>query len=106
VEQEAADEFMGLKDHSLFPIAIFAIPIAQQDFSLFDLQNTVIGESDAVGVAAEVVKNGARRPERLFPGNGGSAWPTPPSRQGKTSLSSVKNGAASSPQSFSLVVLP
>ena len=55
VKQEAADKFMSLKDHRLFPIAIFAISVAQQDFSVF-----------TVRVAAEVVENGPRRTEGLF----------------------------------------
>ena len=66
VKQKAADKFMSLKANRLFPIAIFSISIAQQDFSVFDLQDTVIGESDTVRVAAEVVENGAGRAEGFF----------------------------------------
>jgi len=66
VKQEAADKFLGFKDHRLFPIAIFAISVAQQDFSVIDLQDAVIRESDTVRVAAEVVENGAGRAEGFF----------------------------------------
>jgi hypothetical protein len=66
VKQEAANKFMSLKDHRLFPIALFAISVAQQDFCVFDLQDTVIGESDTVRVAAEIVENGAGRAKGFF----------------------------------------
>jgi hypothetical protein len=66
VKQEAADKFLGFKDHRLFPIAIFAISVAQQDFSVIDLQDAVIAQSDTVRVAAEVVENGAGRAEGFF----------------------------------------
>ena len=52
VEQEAADKLLGLQSHRLFSIAVSSISIAQGDFCVFDLENTVIGERDAVGVAA------------------------------------------------------
>ena len=57
VKQEAADEFVGLKRQSLFSIPIFAISVTQGDLAVLDFDDTVIGESDAVGVAAEVVEN-------------------------------------------------
>ena len=66
VEQEAADEFVSIKEDGLFSISIFSISIAQGDFSVFDLENTVVGERHAVGVAAEVVENSLRRTEGLF----------------------------------------
>ena len=37
VEQEAADEFVGIQDDGLFSISIFAIPIAQGDLAVVDL---------------------------------------------------------------------
>ena len=58
VEQEAADKLLGLQRHDLFAIPVFAISIAQSDFAVFDLENTVVGERNPVGVAAEVVENG------------------------------------------------
>ena len=66
VEQEAADELLGLQSHDLFAIAVFAISIAQGDFAVLDLEDTIVGERHAVGVAAEVVENGLWRAERLF----------------------------------------
>ena len=66
VEQEAADELLGIEGEGLLSIPIFSISIAQGDLVVVDLNNAVIGESDSVGVAAEVVKHGLWRTERLF----------------------------------------
>ena len=66
VEQEAADKFLGVKGDGLFSIPIFSISITQGDFSVFDLEDAVIGERHAVGVAAEVIEHGLWRAERLF----------------------------------------
>jgi hypothetical protein len=66
MEQEAANKFLGLQRYRLFSIPVFAISIAQGDFPVFDLENAIIGERHAVGVAAEVVKDGLGRAERFF----------------------------------------
>ncbi len=66
VEQEAADEFVGLKGDCLFSVAILSISITHGNFSVRDFNDAVIGESDAVGVTAEVIEDGLRRTERLF----------------------------------------
>ena len=62
------------RDHRLFLIPIFAISITQGDLTVFDVEDAVIGESHAVGVAAEVIEHGAvenrtafsRRPSSSF----------------------------------------
>jgi len=33
VEQEAADEFVGIEGHSLFSVVIFSVPVTKSDFS-------------------------------------------------------------------------
>jgi hypothetical protein len=66
VEQEAADKFAGLQRHRLFSIPISSISIAQGDFSVLDLENTVVGQRHAVSVATEVIEHGVRRAKRLF----------------------------------------
>lgn len=66
VKQEAADEFVGLKRQSLFSISIFSISVTQGDQAVLDVEDAVIGERDAVGVAAEVIEDGLRGAERLF----------------------------------------
>jgi hypothetical protein len=66
VEQEAADEFMGIQDDGLFSISIFSISVPQGDLAVVDSENAVIGKRHTMGVAAEVVQNGVRRTEGLF----------------------------------------
>ena len=63
VEEKAADELVGIESDGLFSIAVFSISIAESDLAVED---TVIGESDAMGVAAEVVEHGLWAAERLF----------------------------------------
>ena len=66
VKQKAANEFVGLKRDRLFSISIFSIPITQGDLAVFDFNDAVIGESDAVGVTTEVIEDSSWRAERLF----------------------------------------
>ena len=66
VKQEATDKFLGIQEEGLFLIPIFSISVAQGDLSVLDLENTIVGERHAVGVAAEVIENGLRRTERRF----------------------------------------
>jgi hypothetical protein len=66
VEQEAADELVGIESHGLFSVLIFSVPITEGDFSVVGRENPVIGERHAVGVAAEVVEDMGGRSERFF----------------------------------------
>ena len=34
VEQEAADEFVGIEGHGLFLVVIFSVPVTEGDFSV------------------------------------------------------------------------
>ena len=66
VEEKTADEFVSIKGQSLFSIPVFAISITQGDQAVLHVEDTVVGKSDPVGVAAEVIKHGLRGAERLF----------------------------------------
>ena len=66
VKEETADEFVGIEGDGLFSIPIFAISIAQGDLVVIDFENTVVGESHAMRVAAEVIEHGLWGAERLF----------------------------------------
>ena len=66
MEEETTDEFMGIKGDGLLFISIFAISITQGDLTVLDVEDAVIGQRHAVGVAAEVIKHGLWRTERLF----------------------------------------
>ena len=66
MEEKTPDEFMGIKGQGLFSISIFAISITQGDLAVSDVEDAVIGQSHAVGVAAEVIEHGLWGAERLF----------------------------------------
>ena len=55
VEQEAAEEFDGVESESFFGATVAVVFPAEADTPLFDLQQAMIGDSDAMSVAAEVV---------------------------------------------------
>jgi hypothetical protein len=71
VEQEALDELAGLELHGGLPLASSAAPVAEADASVPVIDEPVVGESDAVGVAGEVVEHLRR------PGHGGLAVDDP-----------------------------
>ena len=66
VEEKTADEFVSIKRQSLFSIPVFSVPVAEGDQAVLHVEDTVIGQSHAVGVAAEVVEHGLWRTERLL----------------------------------------
>ena len=66
VEEKTADEFVSIKGQSLFSIPLFSVPVAEGDLTVFEGEDTVIGQSHAVGIAAEVVEHGLWRAERLL----------------------------------------
>jgi len=37
MEQEAADEFVGVKGQSLFSIPVFSVPVTEGDLTVFDV---------------------------------------------------------------------
>ena len=66
VEQEAADEFVGIEGHGLFSVLIFSVPVTEGDFSVVGRENSIIGECHAVGITAEVIQDMGGRSERFF----------------------------------------
>ena len=66
VQQEAADKLLGIESEGLFSISIFSVAIAQSDLTVLDFNDAVIGQRDAVGVAAEVIKHGLWGAKRLL----------------------------------------
>ena len=57
VEQEPADEFLSNQRHGLPVARVLSVPVGKSDVLCFDIENPVIGDSGAVGVAAQVSKN-------------------------------------------------
>ena len=66
VEQETANELVGSEGHGFFLIVVLAIPIGEGNCAVIHGQDTIVGESDAVGVSAEVVEDVLGRAEGLF----------------------------------------
>ena len=66
MEKKAADKFFGIEGHRFQAVFVSSVPVTKSDLAVFEGEDTVIGQSYAVGVAAEVVKHGLGRPERLF----------------------------------------
>ena len=64
VEQETSNEFLGRKGHGFELVAVAAIPVSECDRSIFDFEDAVVGNGDAMCIAAEVVEDFLRPAER------------------------------------------
>lgn len=54
MEQETADEFAGLQRHHLLLVVMAIVLPAEADGAVRELDQTAVGDGDAVGVAAEI----------------------------------------------------
>ena len=66
VEQEAANELLGVERHQLTPILVFSIAISEGDFTAVDRAEAIVGKRHAVGVAAEIIEDMGGRAKRFF----------------------------------------
>lgn len=57
MKEEPSDEFIGLQCHGLLFITIGIIPPAERDIAVLDLEDTVITDSDPVGISAQILKD-------------------------------------------------
>ena len=57
VEQEAANELLGIERHQFTPILVFSITISEGDFTVVDRADAIIGERHAVSVATEIIED-------------------------------------------------
>jgi hypothetical protein len=64
VEQETTDELIRLERHRTKPVFVFAIAVRESDPALMQGKDTIVGDGDAVSVAAEVIENCVRDRER------------------------------------------
>lgn len=68
VDQKAADELVGGQSHDagfLAPFCAVVLP-AECNFTVTDVEDAVVGKSDSVRVAAEILKNALGTSERLL----------------------------------------
>ena len=66
VEEEAADELLGVERLGFEPISVFSVPVAEGDLTVLHRQDTVVGDSYAMGVAAQVIEDLLWGSERFF----------------------------------------
>ena len=64
VEQKPADELAGVERHGFLLAGIFAIPVGERDAPFFNRENSVIGNSGAVSIAAQIGEDDFRRGKR------------------------------------------
>ena len=57
VEQEAADELVGAKGHHLLLVVVAIILPAEADPAFGESHQAAVGDGDAMGVAAEIIKH-------------------------------------------------
>lgn len=58
MEQEAANEFVGFQSHYLFLLVMTVIFAVKSEPAVVDVEQAVVGNSDAMGVAAPLRKRG------------------------------------------------
>lgn len=66
VDEEAPDEFVGVESHGSGAVVLFAILPVKGHLAVLKRQQAVVGNGDAVGIAAEVVEDLRRTSEGRF----------------------------------------
>jgi len=66
VEQEAANELLGLQGHRFLLVVVTIIFPAEDDLAVVDVEEAVVGKGDAMGIATQVVEDLFRAAEGCF----------------------------------------
>src|SRR5208337_492904 len=66
VEEESPDELLRRESHGFLLIVVTVVPPVELDLSVFDIQQSMVGNRDSVGVAAQVVDHLLRSGEGRF----------------------------------------
>lgn len=64
MEEEPSDELSGLERHSLLFIPVSVVPPAEGDITILNLEDTIIADSNPVGISAKVLKDALGTIER------------------------------------------
>ena len=73
MEQESSHELLGRKRHGFDSIMIVPVPVGKGDGTMVDGEDAVVGDSNAVRIAAQIFKYPSRACKRTFGvGNPGS----------------------------------
>jgi len=57
MKKDPSDKFICLERHGLFTVIICIISPEERDIAALDIKDSVIADSDPVGISAEVLKN-------------------------------------------------
>src|SRR4051794_11636451 len=57
MDQEAADEFIGRERHRLLTVGISIVFPVKADLAVVDGHQAVVGDGDAMGIAADIIEN-------------------------------------------------
>jgi len=66
MQKEPSDKLMGIERHNLFFITVRVITPQEGHFAILKLEDTVIADSDSVGIPAEVLKDAFYAIKRRF----------------------------------------
>jgi hypothetical protein len=57
MKKEPSYELIGLESHGLLFITISIVPPAEGDIAALDFEDTIVTDSDPVGISAQILKN-------------------------------------------------
>jgi len=57
MQEEAADKCVGVERHGLSPIALTTVPVGKADPPIADIQDAVVRDGDAMGIAADIIQD-------------------------------------------------
>ena len=86
VKQEPPDKFIRWQSHNIALISVAAVAEGEGNVTVFDIEDAVVGNSDAVGVAAEVVEDFFRSAERRLGINDPTLLAEPGEQAGESCL--------------------
>jgi len=64
MKEEPSYELIGLESHDLFFIPIGIVPPAEGDIAVLDFEDTIVADSDPVGISAQILKDTLSAVER------------------------------------------
>ena len=74
VEEESPDELLRREGHGFLLIVVTIVPPLELHLSVFDIEQSMVGNRDSVGVAAQVVHHLLRSGEIPPPGTTQCRW--------------------------------
>ena len=66
VQKETANEFKGRDRHNFPLVVILVIAPFERDLAVLEVEDTVVGDGDAMGISAKIVDDAGRRFEWRF----------------------------------------